>query len=86
QVGAAAAPATVAELEPVVPAVAEPAAEAEAETRQRRNRGEPVSSTPRMERVVVSTDASGAVASSSGETGSDGQPTRKGWWQRRFGA
>ncbi|MBL8566198.1 MAG: Rne/Rng family ribonuclease [Hyphomicrobiaceae bacterium] len=61
----------VGEIEP-------PAAAPEASPR--RSRGEPVSSSPRVERVVVSTDPAAAKADE------EPQQTRKGWWQRRFGA
>jgi ribonuclease E len=39
------------------------------------------SSEPRLERIVVSSDATAAVEGE--ETGS--QPARKGWWQRKLG-
>ena len=55
-------------------------ASAAPEASPRRSRGEPVSGTPRVERVVVSSDPDTAKADE------EPQQTRKGWWQRRFGA
>ena len=46
-------------------------------------RGEPVSSEPVLERVVMTPHTNSA--DDVGDTTSD-TPARKGWWQRRFGS
>ena len=60
--------------------VTEPPAETSAESRSRRQASDPVSSEPKIERVVVTPDQ-GAAASEEPAA----QPTRRGWWQRRLG-
>ncbi|MGI9426649.1 MAG: hypothetical protein ACR2PA_25970, partial [Hyphomicrobiaceae bacterium] len=48
-----------------------------------RPRGEPVSSEPVLERVVITPEADGEEPISADAT--DKPAARKGWWQRRFG-
>lgn len=63
--------------------------ETEAESPPRRNRGEPVSSEPRVARITVSpdgpaTDTPNTSSDSEASTQSDEKPTRRGWWQRKL--
>ena len=48
-------------------------------------RGEPESSEPVLERVVMTPESDGSEAAEAGQDVKE-QPARKGWWQRRFGA
>ncbi len=50
-------------------------------------RGEPVSSAPVLESVVVTPEHAQAAREADGESQDDAaqRPARKGWWQRRFG-
>jgi ribonuclease E len=50
-----------------------------------RVRHRPTSSEPKLERVVVRPDPA-ATEAPPPETADTGEPTRKGWWNRRFGA
>ena len=54
-------------------------------TTARRPRGEPVSSAPRVERVVVSPNGGDASAGEGEMATTDAGATRKGWWQRKLG-
>ena len=60
--------------------VTEPQPETSADLRPRRQVAEPVSSEPKIERVVVTPDQGAAAAEGPPE-----QPARRGWWQRRLG-
>jgi ribonuclease E len=60
--------------------VTAPPAETSAESHSRRQATDPVSSEPKIERVVVTPDQGAAAAE-----GPAAQPARRGWWQRRLG-
>ncbi len=66
---------------PIAAAQSEPVTElaAEANPEPRRRYGEPVSTEPRLERVVVTPDHAAA------EQAAAEQPARRGWWQRKLG-
>ena len=51
-------------------------------------RGEPVSSEPVLERVVVTPHTADDMAEAGDDTAEKATeaPARKGWWQRRFGS
>ena len=84
-VAAAEEPAYAGDAQPTVePPAAQPVT---AESEPVRPRRQPTASEPRLERVVVGPDRAEAAAAGTAEADSEAAkaPTRKGWWQRRFG-